>query len=73
MSKLYTGSIDLKKIDKSKLEEFERKNGDKGVSLKVAIWIDDDADEDWKQCSIQQNTTKDEDNIYLGNAKLVKQ
>lgn len=67
MSNLYLGSIDLTKINKSKLKEFTRKDGSKGISLDVAVWIDDEPSEDWKALSIQQSTTKDEENIYLGN------
>ena len=70
MSKLYLASIDLNKIDKTKIKTFERKNGEKGKSLDVAIWIDENPDEDWKACNIQQSTKKDEDKIYLGNGKL---
>lgn len=69
MNNLYLGSIDLSKIDKTKLKEFTRKDGTKGISLDVSIWIDDNPSEDWKACGIQQSTKKDEENIYIGNAK----
>lgn len=69
MSKLYLGQIDPDKIDKSKIREYEDKNGNKRRSIDVSIWINDDADEKWKQCGIQQSTKKDETPIYLGNAK----
>lgn len=69
MSNLYLGSIDLTKIDKSRLKEFTRKDGTKGISLDVAVWIDDDPTEDWKALGIQQSTKKDEEKIYLGNGK----
>ena len=69
MSDLYLASIDVTKIDKSKLVEFTRKDGTKGTSLNVAVWIDQNPDADWKACSIQQSTKKDDPKIYLGNGK----
>lgn len=69
MSTLYLGSIDVTKIDKSRLKEFTRKDGTKGTSLDIAVWIDENPSEDWKACSIQQSTKKDEEKIYLGNGK----
>ena len=69
-SKLYLGSIDPMKIQKEKIKEFTRKDGTKGYSIDVAIWVEDSPDEDWKAVSIQQSTTRDEASIYLGNCKL---
>lgn len=64
MSTLYLGKIDVSKIDKSRLFK-----GAKGTYCDVTVWIDDSPSEDWKACSIQQSTGKDEEKIYLGNAK----
>lgn len=69
MSDLYLGSIDLSKIDKSKIKEFTRKDGSKGKSLQVAIFIEENPTEDWKACSIQQSVKKGESKIFLGNGK----
>ena len=68
-SKLYLGSIDPMKIDKSKIKTFTRRDGTEGKSIDVTIWVEDNPSEDWKAVSIQQSTTKDEANIYLGNCK----
>ena len=68
MSKLYTGSIDLSKIDKNRLY----KHDDGRLFLDVVIWVNDQPDEEWKAVSIQQRTKKDEDKIYLGNASEFK-
>lgn len=68
-SKLYLGSIDPMKIDKSKIKEFKRKDGTIGKSIDVTIWVDDEPDEDWKAVNILQSTKKDEPPIYIGNAK----
>lgn len=66
MSKLLTGSIDLSKIDKSKL--FTAENGKK--YLNVAVWINDEKDKYNNDASIQQSTKKDEPKIYIGNLKF---
>lgn len=65
MSKLATGSINLSKIDKTKL--FTGKTGDKWLDL--TVWINDVPDKNGNDLSIQQQTKKDEEKIYLGNAK----
>lgn len=63
--KLYTGGINVLKIDKSKLSK-----DDKGrVWLNLAFWVNEEPDEYGNHVSIQQQTAKDEDKIYLGNAK----
>jgi hypothetical protein len=69
MAQLYLGQIDPDKIDKSKIREYEDKNGNKRRSISVSIWVDSNPSEDWKAVSIQQSTKKEEDSIYLGNAK----
>lgn len=68
--KLITGSIDVTKIDKSKLYK-----GEKGIYLNVAMWLNDEPDEFGNHMSIQQQQTKEEreskaDKIYLGNGKI---
>jgi hypothetical protein len=67
MSKLYTGKIDVTKIQKDKLFK-----GEKGTYLNVAIWINDEPDQFGNTMSVQQQTGKDEAKIYLGNLKEFK-
>lgn len=64
MSKLLTGSIELSKIDKSKIVE---KNGRKW--LNISVWLNDDKDQYGNCASIQISSKKDEQKIYIGNLK----
>ena len=64
MSKLYTGKIDVSKIDKTKIFE-----GKKGSYLNLDIWVNDEADLYGNEIAIRQQTGQTEENIYLGNAK----
>ena len=69
-SKLVTLKIDVNKIDKSKLFK-----GAKGTYLDLDVWINPEADEDWKMVSVNQSQTKEErDNKtkknYVGNGSL---
>ena len=68
MSKLLTGSINLSKIDKSKLYTSEK--GEK--FLNDSVWINDEVDNYGNIAAIQQSTKKDETKIYLGNLKEYK-
>ena len=63
--KLYTGGINLSKVDKSKLNKDDKGN----VWLNVALWVNEDPDDYGNHASIQQSTTKEEEKIYLGNLK----
>jgi len=65
MAKLLTGSINLSKIDKSKL--FTSQKNEK--FLNVSVWINDETDNYGNIASIQQQTKKDEAKIYIGNLK----
>lgn len=70
MAKLITASIDVTKIDKSKLVK-----GKKGVYANLIIWVNDEVDQFGNNVSIQQSLTKEEresnkDKIYLGNGKV---
>lgn len=80
MSKMYTGSIDLKKIDKSKVVTTD-KNGkpfENGAKyLNVVVWINDEADQYGNNVSIQVSQSKEEREqgvkaTYIGNAKEYK-
>ena len=64
MSKLYTGKIDISKIDETKIFE-----GKKGKYLNLDIWVNDEADLYGNKVNIRQQTAQTEENIYLGNAK----
>jgi len=68
MSTLISGSIDLTKIDKSKLKD--------GKYLQVQISVNDTTDSYGNNVSITVNQTKEEreakeKKTYLGNAKVV--
>ena len=77
MSKLLTGSIDLNKIDRSKIVSTNKdgkpfENGAK--YLNVVIWINDEADQYGNNASIQISQSKEEreagaKSIYIGNLK----
>ena len=62
MSRLFLGSIDVTKIDKSKLYV-----GKKGTYLDVQVWINDEVDQYGQIGSI--STGKRDEKIYLGNVK----
>ena len=68
MSKLLTGSIELTKIDKTKIVE---KDGRKW--LNIAVWINENKDNYGNIANIQINTKKDEPKIYIGNLKEFEQ
>jgi len=77
MSKLLTGSIDLNKIDKTKIVSTD-KNGnpfENGAKyLNVVVWLNDEADKYGNNASIQISQSKEERDagvkaIYIGNLK----
>ena len=77
MSKLLTGSIDLNKIDKTKIVTTD-KNGnpfENGAKyLNVVVWLNDEADKYGNSASIQIGQSKEERDagakaIYIGNLK----
>jgi hypothetical protein len=63
MSKLLTGSIDLNKIDKTKIVSTD-KNGnpfENGAKyLNVVVWLNDEADQYGNNASIQISQSKEE-------------
>lgn len=73
MSKLFIGSIDLNKIDKSKIVTTD-KNGNpfsNGAKyLNISVWANDEPDQFGNHVSIQ--TGGKEDKAYIGNAKEYK-
>jgi hypothetical protein len=66
MSKLITASINVMKIDKTRLAKSKKG----GTYLNLTIWMNDTPDEYGNDISIQQKTGKDEPRIYLGNGKI---
>jgi hypothetical protein len=77
MSKMLTGSIDLNKINKTKIVTTD-KNGnpfENGAKyLNVVVWINDEADNYGNNASIQISQSKEERDagakaIYIGNLK----
>jgi hypothetical protein len=77
MSKLLTGSIDLNKIDKTKIVSTD-KNGnpfENGAKyLNVVVWLNDEADQYGNNASIQISQSKEERDAgvkatYIGNLK----
>ena len=63
MSKLLTGSIDLTKIDKTKIVDRDKdgnlfQNGAKYIN--VVVWINDEADKYGNTASIQISQSKEE-------------
>lgn len=77
MSKLLTGSIDLNKIDKTKIVSTD-KNGkpfENGAKyLNVVVWLNDEADKYGNNASIQISQSKEEREsrvkaTYIGNLK----
>ena len=77
MSKMLTGSIDLNKIDKTKIVSTD-KNGNPFESgakyLNIVVWLNDEADKYGNNASIQISQPKEEresgvKSIYIGNLK----
>ena len=69
MSTLISASVNLSKIDKSKLID-----GKKGKYLDLTIWVNDEDDQFGNNVSVQQKLSKEEreggaEKIYLGNGK----
>ena len=75
---MLTGSIDLNKIDKTKIVSTnkEGKPFENGAKyLNVVIWINDEADQYGNNASIQISQSKEEREagekaIYIGNLKF---
>lgn len=70
MSKLFLGSLDLTKIDKSDIVTTDKdgnpfKSG--GKFLNISIWLNDEPDKYGNHISIKAG--KKDANYYIGNAK----
>ena len=77
MSKLLTGSIDLNKIDKTKIVSVD-KNGNpfknNAKFLNIVVWVNDEPDQFGNNASIQISQSKEERDAgvkatYIGNLK----
>jgi len=77
MAKLLTGSINLSKIDKTKIVDRD-KNGNpfenNAKYLNVAVWVNDEVDQYGNTASIQISQPKEEREAgvkatYIGNLK----
>ena len=71
MAKLISASIDLSKIDKSKIKE---KDGHKYYDITIAL--NDEKDKYGNDCAITEGQTKEErldkvKKVYLGNGKII--
>jgi len=77
MSKMLSGSINLTKIDKTKIVSTNKEGNpfDNGAKyLNVVIWLNDEADQYGNNASIQISQTKEEREagekaVYIGNLK----
>jgi len=67
MSRLLQCKIDVLKIDKNLLFK-----GEKGTYLNLNVWINDTPDKYNNDCSIEQQTPKGDEKIYIGNGKFYK-
>lgn len=76
MAEILAVSIDLTKIDKSKIKEVTRKDGTIAKFIDVSVFINDEQDQFGNIASIAMGQTKDEQTakvpkVYLGNGKRV--
>lgn len=72
MAQIISASIDLTKIDKSKI--VNHKNG--GAYYNIDIFIKDEKDQYGNDCAISQSQSKEqreakENKVYIGNGKSV--
>ena len=77
MSTSLIGSIDLNKIDKSKVKEVKLKDGSVAKFYDIKVVLKDEADQYGQSGFICQSQTKEEreakaDTIYLGNLKKLE-
>jgi hypothetical protein len=71
MSKFITATINLDKIDKSKIKEFKRGDGSTGKSLDIVLFINPEDDKYGNNVSIAMSKEKGstESTVYIGNGK----
>lgn len=73
---ILNGSIDLAKIDKSKIKEMTLKNGNVAKFLDITIIVNDSLDKFGKDGSISMSQSKEEreakhSKTFIGNVKKV--
>ena len=76
MAQIISASIDVTKIDKTRLKEVKKKDGSIAKYLDISIVVNDAEDQFGNICSISEGQTKDERESkatknYLGNGKRV--
>lgn len=76
MAEILAGSIDLNKIDKSRIKEVKPKDGSTAKFYEVSIFVKNEQDGYGNIASISEAQTKDErtakkPTVYLGNLKRV--
>jgi len=74
MAEIIKCSIDLNKIDKSKINTVQLKKGGEGKFLDLIIFINDEQDEYGNIASVSLGQTKEEREkavakVYIGNGK----
>ena len=75
MAQIFTASIDVSKISKSKIKEITLKNGNKAKFLQVSIVVNDEIDQFGNILSISEGQSQEERTAktpknFLGNGKL---
>ena len=73
---ILSGQIDLALIDKSRIKEFTKKDGTKGLGYEISIIVNDEQDKYNNIAGITAGQTKEEreakaKKTYLGNLKRV--
>ena len=76
MAQIISASIDVTKIDKTRLKEVKKKDGSIAKYLDISIVVNDAEDQFGNICSISEGQTKEERELkvpknYLGNGKRV--
>lgn len=74
LKEIFTLSIDLNKIDKSKIKEVTRKDGTLAKFLDLTLYVNDEADSYNQIGSVSLGQSKEEreaqkPKVYIGNAK----
>ncbi len=76
MAEIINVSIDLTKIDKSRITPYTKKDGSEAKYYNMQIFINDEQDKYGNICSVSQAQTKEENEaktpkVFLGNGKRV--
>ena len=76
MAKIISFSVDLSKIDKTKIKQINKKDGTLGQFLDVSVVLNDTKDKFGNDASMSIGQTKEEkdqkvNRVFLGNGKIV--